>query len=541
MTGEHDQRDQTGCVIMENIINYEYRMELISAGPVCTVGELTAANPLAARRLPTSPPVPAAQDSPAALFQPASGASSAASGPKIAYLANMSHQIRTPMNSILGFAQLLLRDMALSADQRRNVVEISRSGEHLLALLNDILELARMEAGPLALNPTSQSIRGLLEDLATTFRHRCDAKNLVLRLSVASDLPTKVIIDDGKLRRLLTHLLSNAVKFTEFGGIQLRSGVCQTPAGRRLYFEVEDTGAGIAPEEIERVFIPFSHPQARQRKAGGTGLGLCISRAFARAMGGDMVVSSNLGSGSVFRVEISLIADESGSGESPFSGSAGAPRTGEHRVLVVDDEDANRRILSAMLGSAGMVIREAGSGEEALTIVKDWVPDVVLLDMTMPGIDGYETALRMRANEALTSAVIIVVTANAFPESREAMFSARVDDLLMKPVRFGELMRKLKQHLGYDPELAQEQPPAEGDKHSGASERPMADAIASLPSGLVREMAEAIRAGNRGAFLKILGKIVVSEPELARKLRELADQYDYDALLALLENGPRQP
>ena len=137
--------------------------------------------------------------------------------------------------------------------------------------------------------------------------------------------------------------------------------------------------------------------------------------------------------------------------------------------------------------------------------------------------------------------MIIVVTANAFPQSREAMFSARVDDLLMKPVRFGELMRKLKQHLGYDPELAQEQPPAEGDKHSGASERPMADAIASLPSGLVREMAEAIRAGNRGAFLKILGKIVVSEPELARKLRELADQYDYDALLALLENGPRQP
>ncbi|MBN2311546.1 MAG: transporter substrate-binding domain-containing protein, partial [Candidatus Hydrogenedentes bacterium] len=356
-------------------------------------------------------------------------AAEAANRAKSAFLANMSHEIRTPMNAILGYTQLLLRHTGLLPDQKHAIEAISRSGDHLLALINDVLEMSKIEAGRAELHPASFDLRGLLMDIEMMFRVRTNAKNLGLSMEVADSVPGVIRADESRVRAILINLLGNAVKFTEQGHVSVRVEPAE-PAepdgaldglGLVLAMEVADTGCGICPEDLEAIFDSFeqSGPVARQR--GGTGLGLSISRSFARMMGGDITVESEPEVGSRFR--FTMVVE-------PGDAAEVAPRIperrvkcvrpgqGEIRILVVDDRPANRDMLCRLLEKVGFVTREAENGAVGLDMLAEWRPQVALIDLVMPVMSGWETIRRMREMPEGQAVALVAVTASALDEER---------------------------------------------------------------------------------------------------------------------------
>ena len=286
----------------------------------------------------------------------------------------MSHEIRTPMNGILGFAQLMQRDPSLSAAQRQRLDTINRSGEHLLRLISDILDMSKIESGRMNLALGDCDFGALLADLEAMFRSRVEEKGLHLEVQRAADLPSHLHTDAGRVRQVLINILGNAVKFTAQGDILLEIAaepVAANPAAVRLCFEVTDTGSGIAPEELGQVFGAFAQTQSGQRHGGGTGLGMAISRELARKLGGDVTVVSQLGVGSTFRFTFVAAVVPSASGVPALAASArqviglktgGPPPT----ALVVDDTESNRELLRDLLEAVGFVVREAADGSAVL-------------------------------------------------------------------------------------------------------------------------------------------------------------------------------
>jgi len=325
-------------------------------------------------------------------------AAEAANRAKSAFLANMSHELRTPLNSILGFAQLLERDNALTSRQRESLEIINRSGEHLLNLINDVLEMSKIEAGRITLNPESFDLHRLLQTLQEMFQIRAEAKRLSLQVEIAPELPQYVLTDEGKLRQVLINLLSNAVKFTETGGVTLRAGVhpqskIKNPKSKistpyTLYFEVEDTGQGIAPEEIGSLFQPFVQTTSGTQAREGTELGLTISRQFVQLMQGDIYLTSTLGKGSIFRFEVQVTPVEQPEevAQQVTSGRVLRLAHDQHlyRILVVDDRLENRKLIEQLLQAVGFETRTAANGQEAITSWEAWHPHLHL--------DGYANA-----------------------------------------------------------------------------------------------------------------------------------------------------
>ncbi|MBI5688067.1 MAG: response regulator [Verrucomicrobia bacterium] len=460
----------------------------------------------------------------------------AANRAKSVFLANMSHEIRTPMNAILGFSQLMQRDPVLTPQQRQHLDTINRSGEHLLALINDILEVSRIEAGRTTLNTTTFDLHALLHDVEMMFRLRTDDKQLRLVLERIGEVSRFVVTDESKLRQVLINLLGNAVKFTDKGGITLR---VQTQAmdGRalRLRVEVEDTGPGIAPEEMERLFDPFEQTRAGRRAGSGTGLGLAISREFVRLMGGDITVSSQLGKGSVFRFDVAIAAGES---------SAVARKTelrhvlrlepGQraYRVLIADDVEDNRTLLRNLLETVGFETTEAADGEEALRLYERWRPDLILLDLRMPAVDGYEVIRRIRSRHDAPPVRLIVVTASAFQESRNAILAAGADDFIIKPYREARLLETIREFLGvkyvYAGETAAPPPAGSTTKIERAS-------LAALPRDLTDAMRQAAINADLDRVLELIGRIEPHDPALARALQQMMERFDYKKLLHLLQ------
>ncbi len=453
---------------------------------------------------------------------------------KSAFLANMSHEIRTPLNAILGFGAVLERDDTLSEKQSGYVDTINRSGRHLLKLINNILDMSRIEADRLALTESVFSLHDLLDDLETMFRERAEEKGLQLSIERAEDVPRYTNGDEAKLRQILVNLLGNALKFTKTGEVKLRVGMdelLEEGGDPFVLFEVEDTGPGIPPEDRERVFEPFRQGDARQRSEG-TGLGLSISKRLAELMLGNLSLVSIAGRGACFRLRLPLAPSELAP-EHPraaFRHIVGVESGASYRILLVDDLRENRELLRALLAPLGFSLREAVDGIEALKIFEEWKPDAVLMDMRMPGMDGYEATRRIKASGAGASIPVVAVTASAFEDDVRNVLKNGADFCIRKPLRPEELFEVLGEALGLRYVYA--------ERTDGREEKDDASISVVVAESLSEELTHAMRtAVEEGDILRLEELIDSAQafaPAAAKKLRRLAGRFDYEALSALL-------
>ncbi|MFC2026198.1 PAS domain S-box protein [Chloroflexota bacterium] len=470
---------------------------------------------------------------------------------KSVFLANMSHELRTPLNAILGFTQLIDADPNLTALQRENLGIINRSGEHLLNLINSVLEMSKIEAGRVSIQEKGFDLYLLLGTLEEIFRLRAQEKKLKLVFERDALLPRYMISDDGKLRQVLMNLIGNAIKFTQIGKVAVRvytSPLIDSKSSNniKLHFQVQDTGPGISPEELVTIFEPFVQVTDAPHIQEGTGLGLSISRQFTRMLGGEISASSTLGEGSLFEFDIlvSLIEEsELTSSQLVNRVQALEPEQPVYRLLVVEDRETNRQLLIRLLRPLGFEIKGAANGYEGIEIWERWKPHLIWLDIQMPHMDGYETCRRIRSSPGGSDTVIIAVTATAFDEDREKILAMGCDDYLRKPFRQGEIVRALEEHLGvrfiYEDEGPQQLAthlPARVE----ASTEPLTPAdLAVLPPDQIAEFEQEIIRADASRIQEIIDQIREQDDELGVRLGALVDNFEHDQILDLIDRGRR--
>ena len=376
-------------------------------------------------------------------------AAEAANRAKTEFLASMSHELRTPLNGVLGYAQLLARSGGLNPRQARGLEVIQQSGQHLLALINDILDLARIEAGRTELNLEPVNLTDALQTVVNLRQVKAGEKGLGFVFDAGAGLPDAVLADERRLRQVLLNLLGNAIKFTDQGTVTLRaSAEAQGASQVLLRFDIEDTGVGMRPEDMKRIFEPFEQVGDVQRRSGGTGLGLAISRALVNDMGGQLQVSSEFGRGTRFRVELPLTLAQPMHAAAPKVPAAMRYQGPPKRVLVVDDVAVNRALMCDFLVAAGFEVAEASDGGEMLATASTFRPHLILMDSVMPSLDGVEATRRLRRDADFAAVPVIVVSASATAEHRADCLQAGVDVFLTKPVSLEALQAHIGEQLG---------------------------------------------------------------------------------------------
>jgi CheY-like chemotaxis protein len=441
------------------------------------------------------------------------------------------------MNAILGFSQLMLRDQDLTPRQCQYLGTINRSGEHLLALINDVLEMSKIEAGRTTLNLSTFDLPELLKDLEMMFRVRTDEKKLSFSVEMIGDVPRYIVTDINKLRQVFINMLGNAVKFTEQGGIGLRVSVGgRSAAGPCLQVEVEDTGPGISPDEQGKLFRHFEQTKTGQQAGTGTGLGLAISQEFVRLMGGAITVNSQVGKGSVFLIHVPLKEGEAlavQAKDKPRRVLRLQPGQATCRVLIADDVEDNRQLLAQLLGPVGFEIRLATNGAEAVREFGEWRPHLILMDFRMPVMDGHEAIRRIRAIAGGKDPKIIAVTASAMDENRQELIAIGADDFISKPFREMDLFQKIHAHVGVEYVYAEEPAAAAKEETAGLT----AECLSRLPEDLIHLMREAVIGANLDQLLARIQEVEARDPCTAGGLRGLAEHFEYQKLLDLFGPG----
>jgi PAS domain S-box-containing protein len=459
---------------------------------------------------------------------------------KSVFLANMSHEIRTPMNAILGFSQLMLRDQDLTHRQCQYLGTINRSGEHLLALINDILEMSKIEAGRTTLNSSTFDLPVLFYDLEMMFRVRTDEKKLTFSVETIGDVPQYIVSDINKLRQVLINVLGNAVKFTERGGVAVRVRVDrERPTGPCLRVEVEDTGPGISADDQEKLFRHFEQTKTGQQAGTGTGLGLAISREFVRLMGGDITVSSHVGTGSNFIIQLPLKEGEAQAVQAKDNLRhvlSLQPGQATCRVLIADDIEDNRQLLAQLLSPVGFEVRLATNGAEAVQGFEEWRPHLILMDFRMPVMDGHEAIRRIRDMAGGKDAKIIAVTASAMDDNRQELMEIGADDFIGKPFRETELFQKIHVHLGVKYQYAEV--PTVSAQGDVAELTPAS--LADWPQEIIDPMREAVITADLDQLLATIQEFESRDPGVAQGLRRLAESFQYQKLLDLFSTGASQ-
>jgi signal transduction histidine kinase/CheY-like chemotaxis protein len=464
----------------------------------------------------------------------------AANRAKSVFLANMSHELRTPLNAVLGFSQLMKNAPDVTAGQRSNLEIITHSGEYLLNLINNVLDISKIESGRVELEESPLDLHHLVEELKSLMYVRAAEKGLSFTIEQSPDLPRHIAVDGGKLRQVLINLIGNAIKYTTSGGVVLRALVVKQapPEQVRVRFEVEDTGPGIRAEERERIFRPFVQLGDRPSTEAGTGLGLAISRQFVELMGGEIRVAGEPGKGSLFHFEIPATL-------LPSEAIPAAPRRGRvlglaegqecHRLLIAEDQPENRLLLRKLLEPLGFDLCEAVNGEEAVAICEEWHPHLIFMDIRMPVMDGLEATRRIKATDAGAHTRIVAITAHAMEEEQREILSARCDDFIRKPYHDVDIFDALTKHLGvrfvYEEEAA----------NPVAAAPPNAAALAGLPNDLLNVLEQALSRINIDAVGRAIEEVRVLNPSLADALAAEARDLQFGRILRLIRTAHGEP
>ncbi|MEG4401470.1 MULTISPECIES: PAS domain S-box protein [unclassified Microcoleus] len=484
-------------------------------------------------------------------------AAEAANFAKSTFLANMSHELRTPLNVILGFAQVMTHDPCLTPNQKEDLQTIRRSGDHLLSLINDVLDLSKIESGHCTVEDSGFDLIALLNSLRNMLAERASSKGLDLCFEIAPEVPQFMLADAQKLRQVLLNLLSNAIKFTDRGSITLHvsieaSGtVALTTTLPILQFVVTDTGLGIASVEIPTIFDAFVQAQAGKRSTGGTGLGLTISRKLLELMGGEISVSSTLGQGSTFTFTLP-VSPISGVNITPEENNrlviGLAPGQRDHRILVVDDQADNRLLMVRLLTQLGLEVKEATNGEEAVQIWQEWQPDLSWMDIRMPVLDGYEATKQIRAIEGEQNSIIIALTAQASQSDRALALAAGCNDYISKPFREQTLFLKMAEYLGLE-YVYQKEETENGERGtncvpsflcsvaSGVSDSLDPTLLATLPEVWLVQLEDAALCGDDVAIVELVAQLSSELAQFGTHLTELANQYQFEKIINLIQGN----
>jgi signal transduction histidine kinase/CheY-like chemotaxis protein len=509
---------------------------------------------------------------------------------KSTFLANMSHELRTPLNGILGYAQILERDKTLTPDQKEGIDIIQHSGHHLLTLINDILDLSKIEAGKIELCPTNLQFNAFIQEITTLFQIRAQQKGIAFNYEPLSHLPTGILADQTRLRQILINLLGNALKFTEKGGITLKIGFVEPeerrkekgergkgkgehglrepppPSGRgmgggrnlsnrdhrlsNIRFQIEDTGIGIAPDEIDKIFLPFQQVGDANYRAEGTGLGLSITKKLIEMMCGELHVQSTLGHGSTFWFTLNLpkvsdfikVEDK----EQPVViGFEGPSR----KILVVDDKWENRAVFVNLLKPLGFEMIEGINGQEYLEQAKQNGPDLILTDLVMPVMDGFEATRQLRKIPACQEVKVIAASASVFDSDQKASLEAGCDDFINKPIHVEELLEKLKIHLGltwiYESDVSSNLSHHITTKKTteNLDSEQEAEIVGPSPEQ-ASVLFDLAMAGDIKEIVKEIKKLEESDKKLlsfCQKIRELAKAFDEEQICELVERYKIRP
>jgi two-component system, sensor histidine kinase len=468
---------------------------------------------------------------------------------KSTFLANMSHELRTPLNSILGFSRLMVDEKNLHTDQIKNLQIINRSGEHLLNLINNVLDISKIEAGREEVEESPLDLYQFLQELVSLVSVRAQEKGLDFKLEQPPDLPRHISVDGGKLRQILINLIGNAIKYTTQGGVTLKvdfsvlrsenEGAANSTSRFDLRFSVIDTGPGISAADRERIFTPFVQLENRPSTEAGTGLGLPLCKQYTGLMKGTIWVTGEAGKGSEFHVEIPVT--ELPAGDIPVEKQRGRvmglvegqPR---HRLLIVEDQQDNRRLLHKLLEPLGFELREAVNGQEAIAVFEQWQPDLIWMDWRMPVMDGLEATRRIKASDNGAQTRIVVITAHALEEERREILAAGCDGFIRKPYTQDEILDALKRHLGVRFVYSEESSPTTREVLLDTA------ALASLPGELLKGLEQALTRLDIEAVSRAIDEIRIHDAALADTLDVQARNLQFGRIRQLIrdyhnENG----
>ncbi|MBW4520277.1 MAG: response regulator [Scytolyngbya sp. HA4215-MV1] len=499
-------------------------------------------------------------------LQRAKEAAEIANRTKSEFLANMSHELRTPLNAILGFTQLMSRECKIDSSIHEYLGIIGRSGEHLLNLINDVLEMSKIEAGGISLNVQSFDLHQLLSNLEEMFQLKAKSKGLQLIFDTATPIPQYIKTDEGKLRQVLINLLGNAIKFTTEGGVTLRVKLCQkTPKPPRstgidevldeattgfLNFEIEDTGLGIYPDELEKLFEPFIQSSYIKSCHEGTGLGLPISQKFVQLMGGDIAVQSAPGMGTSIRFGIRIQVAQASDCPSHFRQRAIALAPGQptYRILVADDHPDSRKLLARLLQGIGFEVQEASDGQAAIACWRTWHPHLIWMDMRMPIMDGYNTTQQIRKMQNTSSdlptefcnsfppPVIIALTASAFEEDRTKVLAVGCNDFVRKPFQEAVILEKISEHLGasyiYEDTLSAQTTVRDPDSSSSAL---FPATLTGMSPEWTQQLYQAAIRGSDQPILQLIEQIPVTQTVLINTLKDWVINFQFDQIIHFVQ------
>ena len=487
----------------------------------------------------------------------AKDAAEAANKAKSTFLANMSHELRTPLNAILGFGQIMGRDPALSEKYRQNIGIMSHSGQHLLRLIDDILEISKIEAGRVTLNKANFNLYRLLDTTKEMFRLQAENKGLILSVELDDFLPEHINTDERKLLQILSNFLRNAIKYTPSGGVTLHvdcpatvnsgrqasaDGLPSQEGGTfpRIRFAIADTGTGIAPENLDKIFDPFFQVSADQHAGEGAGLGLTLARQYAEAMGGNITVQSLPAEGSTFTIELPVeIAPESSVKTTPPARQVVglAADQGPYRILVAEDKADSRFMLKQILEEAGFQVREAENGKEAVALSENWNPHLIWMDIRMPVMDGLEATKQIRelathnSQPATRNPVIIALTASVFEEDKDMVLDGGCDDFMRKPFRVDEIFDKMAQYL--EVRYTYQDIPTPAEK-SVSTVLTAAD-MTGLPEDLIQQIHNAASGAMARELLDLFKRIPPEFNHVADAMTDLVSRYQFSTIMALTE------